>query len=182
MQIQRMKMLISGLTLVSFPVATSMPSSVLLFWLTNNTFSLGYTSALLFTPTRAALGLPPRDLAASLRPAAELAPTASSMAAAGGEELGRAQLAAATSLASLADSMAEDGQLEGAVAMQQRALKLSEGSHVDAHEHALGARWRLAELQEKAGLAEEARATLERWREAGGDAAIAEERIARLGQ
>ena len=172
---QRMKLLISGLTLVSFPVATSMPSSVLLFWLTNNSFSLGYTSALLFTSTRAALGLPPRDLAASSRPSAELAAT-------GGEELGRAQLAAATSLASLADSMAERGQLESAVAMQQRALNLSEESHGDAHEHTLGARWRLAELQERAGLAEEARATLERWREAGGDAAIAEERIARLGQ
>lgn len=178
---QLMKLLISGLTLVSFPVATSMPFSVLLFWLANNTFSFGYTSALLFGPTRAALGLPPRDLAPSPGSPAELASTASLAMAASGEEVGRAQLAAATSLASLADSMAEGGELEGAVAMQQRALNLSEESHGDAHEHTLRARWRLAELQERAGLAEEARANLERWREAGGDAAIAEERIARLG-
>ena len=59
-QAQLVKRVLTAVTLVSLPVAASMPSSVLIFWVSNNTLSLLYTGAMLSTPVRSAIGLPPR--------------------------------------------------------------------------------------------------------------------------
>jgi hypothetical protein len=119
-QAELMRRVLSGVTLVSLPVAGTMPCSVLVFWITNNGLSLAYTGALQTTPVRNALGLPPLPLPRSAAeaasneppPAPPLAPTA----------VNRAQLQAALSLASLAESFAASGKLDEAVTMQLRAV------------------------------------------------------------
>ena len=52
-----MKRVLLAVTAVSFPVACQMPASVLLFWCTNNLFSMVYTGALQTAAVKAALGI-----------------------------------------------------------------------------------------------------------------------------
>ena len=52
-----MKRVLLAVTAVSFPVACQMPASVLLFWCTNNVFSMGYTGVLKTAAVKAALGI-----------------------------------------------------------------------------------------------------------------------------
>ena len=41
-----MRLLLGGLTAISLPVACTMPAAVLVFWVTNNTCSLLYLTAI----------------------------------------------------------------------------------------------------------------------------------------
>lgn len=183
-QAELMRKVLSGVALVSLPVACTMPVSVLVFWITNNVYSLCYSGLLTFPSTREALGLPPRAgefVGARDAGGAGASGTASLQPAAA--EFGRAQELAAATLAELADRMAERGKLEEAVSMQRRAVAMS----VDAHgkngadddgqcnRPVREALWRLAELQEQAGRSAEAEASVARWKRAGGDATVAAE-------
>ena len=124
-----MKNVLSGVTLVSLPVACTMPSSVLVFWLTNNAISLMYTTAMQATPVRGALGLPPMppprdpnepDDPNGVAPAMPLEPVSDPSA------VNRAQLLAAKSLSDLAESMAGAGKLPEAITMLKRAVAVRE--------------------------------------------------------
>ena len=85
----KMKMILGGLTLISFPVAVSMPCSVLVFWVSNNAYSITYSSSILLPSVREAMGLPPLPTkadyeaadveAAAAAAAAAAAPVAASM-------------------------------------------------------------------------------------------------------
>ena len=58
-----MRNMFIGITIVSLPVAMNMPTAVLLYWLTNNAFSLAWTTTTNCVPgVRTALGLPPSPL------------------------------------------------------------------------------------------------------------------------
>jgi hypothetical protein len=70
-----MRLLMAGLTAISLPVACTMPCSVLLFWVTNNTCSLLYLTAVRQPAVRAALGLGPLGADAPPRAAALAATT-----------------------------------------------------------------------------------------------------------
>lgn len=181
--IDRMKLFMSGLTIVSLPVAASMPSSVLLFWISNNCFSLAYTSVLQVGAARSALGLPPRPEPYTPENAAP-SPGALDAAPIDQAKVGIAQLRTVDSLAALADSMRAAGKLKDAIGMQQRALALCVEAVGEADDAARRAGFALARLQLLAGKYDEATATLERWKAAsvlaGETEAKAAERAAAL--
>jgi YidC/Oxa1 family membrane protein insertase len=196
-QVERMKLMMSGLTMISLPVASTMPNSVLLFWIANNTFSLGYVGLLQMDAVRAALGLPPRapfytSSATPPVPNTESHNYGGLMGSGGAApvdkaSMGRAQRRTADSLAALAQSMRVTGKLEEAISMQQRALSLCTDSQGEADVTSLAMAFELAKMQHFAGQRAEATQTLERWRRAtvlaGGNEAEAAQRCeALLGQ
>ena len=63
-----MRLLLGALTTISLPVACSMPCSVLVFWVTNNTCSILYLAATRQPAVRKALGLTPLAAAAAAAP------------------------------------------------------------------------------------------------------------------
>lgn len=194
-QADLMKKVLSGVTLFSLPVAASMPSSVLMFWITNNAFSLAYTSLLQLSPTRSLLGLGPLPGPADFRQGGTTsAPGTYPLDLSGmakppvvdnsplePNEVTRAKGMAANTLAGLAQSMADRSELPEAISMQSRAVALheevaraNEGEH---HAHALReALWKLIDLQDKAGRQQDASESLEKWLRAGGDAVAAKTR------
>ena len=190
-QAELMKKVMSGVTMVSLPVAATMPASVLVFWVSNNCFSLCYTAAIMFPPTRAALGLPPRpgpyvgdpyapDADASLPPLPGAAPSANPPDAA---SVNRAQLSAAETLAELASRLADRGKLDEAISMQQRSLAMRDAMSGTSEQRDLQHRdaiWRLSEMECDAGRWADAIATTQRWQAVGGDAATAEARVEEL--
>lgn len=209
-QADLMKKVLSGVTLFSLPVAASMPASVLVFWITNNAFSLVYTSALQLTTTRAMLGLGPLPAPADLRPRAgsggggyPLDFSGAAKPGSGGavrdlaaanpltqppdqSSVSKAQSMAADTLSELAAGMAGRGELAEAASMQGRAVALREEAVAAStdelqSEHLRHALWRLVELHEQAGQHAEAKEILARWQRAGGDAEAAEKRRAGLG-
>lgn len=185
-QAEFMKKVLSGVTLISLPVASTMPASVLVFWIANNCFSLGYTTSILLPPTRAILGLPPRPGPYVPDAAAALPGSAVSSAPHDKATVQRAQLSTAETLEELARKFAEGGKLAEAVSMQRRALLLldelqqpaAQGEPRSSHDR--DAMWKLAELEAKSGLYEDATASVKRWREAGGDPETAAARIQEL--
>lgn len=160
----RMRMLLGGLTLVSFPVACNMPASVLVFWISNNLFSLVYSTAVLTPASRAALGLPP--LPTATHSSTDLSPQ---MAAAqiDSVRISGAQEKAAASLAQLADAMAEGGQLSESADMHKRAHALSASAIGKEHVQTLRRLLRYAEVAEQAGLNEDAIKALQELKEFG---------------
>lgn len=142
--------------------------------MSNNAFSLVYTSLTLHVPaTRAALGLPPRLPSGAAAPPAPPPPSDS-------EVLGKAQLRATDSLTALASSLADGGKLDEAVAMQRRALHLCEEVLGPDDEQSRAVLWQLGVLQERAGLADGAIESFGAWQRAGGDEAEAAARIGPL--
>ena len=107
----------------------------------------------------------------------------------------RAQLLAAKSLTDLAETMAASAKLDEAITMQTRAVAVREvardalaaagvpaaraGSATDA-QALRDALWRLMELQELAHDRAAAADSAARWQDAGGDAAVAAERVRAL--
>ena len=174
----RMQLLMTGLTLISFPVAVTMPSSVLVFWVTNNTFSLMYSSTVLSAAGRAALGLPPLPAVADVTagaasvmgvagvadasqeplPAAFTPPPASRS-----ESLQRAQVAASASLAQLGDALYDSGKLMQAADMHRRAHTQCAEVLGESHPDSLARLWRLAEVSEGAGEHAAAAEALRQW-------------------
>ena len=136
-QADLMKKVPSGATLFSLPVAASMPSSVLMFWITNNAFSLAYTSQLQLSPTRSSLGLGPLPGPADFRQGGTTsAPGTYPLDLSGmakppvvdnsplePNEVTRAKGMAANTLAGLAQSMADRSELPEAISMQSRAWR-----------------------------------------------------------
>lgn len=189
-QAENMKMLLTGVTFISLPVASTMPASVLVFWCTNNVISLLYTGSMRSTLVRSTLSLAPlplpRDPNAPDDPPApaSIAPVADPLA------VNTAQLMAAESLLDLSETLAADGKVDEAIKMMQRAVAVREvardnmdGSYPGEATDAQALRdalWRLAELHEQAGELDVAAAVTERWHGAGGDGAIATERAERL--
>jgi YidC/Oxa1 family membrane protein insertase len=190
-QAEFMKKILSAVTLISVPVATTMPASVLVFWCANNGFSIAYTSALVVPPLREALGLPPqpaRTTAENIEQQRNVGTLGSSAPPPDAASVGRAQMSAADTLAGLAAAMAESGKLDDAVAMQRRAVALREetlaasgDASSDQLEGSREALWRLAELQQQVGLTSEAEESIGRWEAAGGDAATAQEWLSERG-
>lgn len=181
-QADLMKHILSAVTLVSLPVAGSMPASVLCFWITNNCISLLYTLTVQSSVVRAAVGLPPMPGPRDPNAAAD-APGAPPPLPPVSDEVtvNRAQMAAANSLSDMAASMYAAGKLDDAVAMQARAVAVRDvaraklgggateyaGAAVDA-QALRDALWKLREWQEQLGQPEDAADTLERWHQAGG--------------
>ena len=210
-QADLMKQVLSGVTLFSLPVAATMPASVLMFWITNNAFSLVYTTALQLTPTRAMLGLGPLpapadasqrggggggggyplDFSGAAKPGSagavpHLAAASPLTLPPDRSSVAKAQSMAADTLSDLAAGMADRGKLAEAASMQGRAVALREEAAEASKdepqaEHLRIALWRLVELQEQAGQLPEAEESLARWERAGGDAATAQERQKALG-
>ena len=125
-QADRMKLILTAVTAVSLPVACTMPTSVLLFWVTNNAFSLGYTSLMASAATRRALGLPPPAGGAGGGGGggALLGGEETAVAPVGGGAVARAKLLAAQSLQSIAVCHRDGGDVPAALLMQRRALSL----------------------------------------------------------
>lgn len=180
----RMRMIISGVTLVSIPVACTMPASVLVYWLTNNAFSLAYTASLRAPALRAVVGLPPLDDGGGPYvpppPGSTPPPAEAPYVASGGPTLGEAQVLATNSLTSLASSLSAAGKHRDAVAMQERALALCEDVLGEVHASSRDVRWRLAELHEAAGDLPAAIDAVAAWERAGGEAAEAARRTEEL--
>lgn len=145
-QQRNMRLLFGGLTLVSLPVAINMPASVLLFWNTNNAFSLVYTLAIhripglkdrLIGPLPAAAAAIPKNSLAGVAPGLPIAPmlgldqSSEASTQRGSSTIEQAHEATVGSLLSLADSLRAVGKLDEALTMATRAHALSE--------HALGA-------------------------------------------
>lgn len=180
-QAELMKKVLSGVTLVSLPVASTMPASVLVFWITNNAFSLLYTSTTLFPPTRAALGLHPMPGPYDPAAAPAMPPPPSSSEPHDAAAVNKAQLATAQTLADVASKMAASGNLAQAVGMQRRALVLlEEVTDPNQRQLRLDAAWQLAELEAQNGKPADAITTIKKWHAAGGDGHAAAIRIVEL--
>jgi YidC/Oxa1 family membrane protein insertase len=142
-QQQQLRLLFGGLTLVSLPVAVSMPVSVLLFWNTNNAFSLAYALSLnhvpglkdriigpIPTPSAGASPAVPvagalgSSLPASLHAGLSLPGPAGSPAESA--TILQAHEATVGSLLGVAESLHKGGKREEAVAMATRAHALAE--------------------------------------------------------
>ena len=138
---KKMRLLFGGVTLISLPVAVSMPASVLVFWMANNAFSLVYAAAVTRdTPVRRALGLPPPGAPPpdQPQPGAQLLPTfggagGASQAAAppppplSDADARQARMQTAESLAKLAAAMKAAGKTAEAEAMLRRSEELRSG-------------------------------------------------------
>lgn len=145
-QQQQLRLLFGGLTLFSLPVAVSMPVSVLLFWNTNNAFSLAYTLAIHHVPglkERIVGPLPTAGASAAADPGTPLqagalgSPLPASIQAglsltgpadsrAGSTSILQAREATVGSLLGVAESLRSGGKHDEAVAMATRAHALSE--------------------------------------------------------
>lgn len=68
LQVERMRLLMSAITAVSLPVAATMPNAVLMFWISNNAFSLVYTATLQMVQPRLARTSRPVCAHSSLTP------------------------------------------------------------------------------------------------------------------
>ena len=183
-----MKRVLTGVTLVSLPVASTMPASVLCFWVTNNAFSLVYTSLMRTGAVRGALGLPPMPLPRDPNATDADGGVGAAMEAGTGlppiqpvndpSAVNKAQIKAAESLSTLAGSLVDGGKLDEAITMQLRSVAIREVARdakdapvdAEAEEQLRDALWRLVEMQQEAERLEDAIGSLERWRDAGGDA------------
>ena len=179
-----MKTILSAVAAISLPVASTMPVSVLVFWITNNGISLAYTGCITSNTVRGAFGLPPvpapRDPNES-DGSAEGASAAVSTPAPDDVAVVRAKLSAAQSLADMASSLYASGNLVEAVSMHARSVDMRAaardklagssteyaGAAVDA-QALRDALWRLREWQEQAGRPGDAAETLMRWEAASG--------------
>jgi len=157
---RRMRFLFGGLTLVSLPVAINMPASVLLFWCSNNAFSLVYTSALTHVPglkdrlTRLA---PAGASAAASAPAPDAGPFAADAgpgAPAAGVSISQAHEATVGSLLGLAEALLAGGKRDEAMAMATRAHALSEQALGASHVRTQQALQRLEQMHADAGRGE----------------------------
>ena len=147
-QQRSIKLVFGGLTLVSLPVALSMPASVLVFWCCNNGFSILYTGSLNLVPgLKDALAgpLPPAaQLVASSTPAAVATPSLGGPP--GGETIAAAQEAAVSSLLELAAQLEAAGKRDEAGEMATRAHALGEGALGAEHRSTRRARERLRQM------------------------------------
>ncbi len=127
--VELMRTLMSAVALISLPVACSMPASVLVFWIANNTFSLCYASCMQLDAVRDAVGLPPRDAAgapSAQQPADRAGPryVPSGGASVNKDQVRQSEARASDSLLAAAASLRAAGKLKEAAVMERRALAL----------------------------------------------------------